>query len=384
MGSHVWVAGAAEFPQGKTSWPSTMALHEALVQEALTDAGLKLDDVDALITVSPRSDPYLVHAIALAERLGIIPKVALTLEAGGTAPVAMCASAEGVFSTEPDVDVVVAVAADLPATGIGRAQYTSSLAVAAGPVHPDYEAPYGPTVPAMFALVASAYLDRYSVDPLRLAALPLQDREMASRHPNAHMRSPMSLEDYVSAPMVASPLRLFDCAPVSDGGGAVVLTKHPPQKGAQIRGIGSSFRHLHLSAANDIVSFGAGDALDRALSRAGMSRDDIDVACVYDCFSIAGYVNLEDMGLVGRGEAPDAIAEGHFTAAGSGPALNPHGGLLSHGHPARAGGMGNLIEAYRQVTGAAMERQVPNCRAAIVHGMAGVFAGHAVMILTAS
>jgi acetyl-CoA acetyltransferase len=333
--------------------------------------------------VAPRSDPYLIHAAALAEHLGIAPAVAWTLEAGGAAPAAMVETARGLIAAGSARTVLI-VAADMPLGSVTRDAYVGQLAEA-GPVHPDLERPYAPSVPSLFATVARAYMDRHGTDSEHLAAVAIQNRAAAARHPNAHYREPIDLEAYHASRMIADPLRLLDCAPVSDGGGAIVVTAagRAPAPRVELLGAGFSTTHLHLSAAPSLATFGAGAALERALGQAGVSRAAIDVALVYDCFTIAMLVNLEDLGLAPAGRAGPAFAAGRFGPGGELPA-NPHGGLLSHGHPARAGGMGQLIEAVVQLRGAAGERQVNYARVALVHGMRSVFASHGVLLLGAA
>jgi len=118
--------------------------------------------------------------------------------------------------------------------------------------------------------------------------------------------------------MIADPLRLLDCSPVSDGGAAVVVTSADRaakggKKPVRVMGAGFSTTHLHLSAAPSLTSHGAGLALDRALSFAGRSRDDIDVALIYDCFSIAMLINAEHLGFAGKGKAGMAFRDGEFS-----------------------------------------------------------------------
>lgn len=376
----VAIAGVGELPQGHSPLPNTMALHERLARLALDDAGIALDGVDALLTVAPRSDPYLIHAAALAEHLGIAPPVAWTLEAGGAAPAAMVDAARGLIANGT-ANTVLIVAADMPLGGVTRNAYINTLAEA-GPVHPDLERPYGPSVPAMFATVARAHMDRYGTTAEHLAAVAVQNRQAAARHPNAHHRATIDAAAYHASRVIADPLRLLDCAPVSDGGGAVVVTSADRAGDRKINVLGAGFAmgHMHLSAAPSLTQFSAGDALGRALAQAGLQREDIDVALVYDCFTIAMLVNLEDLGFVGKGESGPAFVEGRFGPLGDVP-VNPHGGLLSHGHPARAGGMGQLIEAVVQLRGAAGERQIADAEVAMVHGMGGVFASHGVLML---
>lgn len=383
MSARVAIAGIGELPQGRSSLPHTMALHAELAALALADAAIALDAVDAVLTVAPRSDPYLIHAAALAEHLGIEPAVAWTLEAGGAAPAAMVETARGLIAAGTARTVLV-VAADMPLGAVTRSAYVGQLAEA-GPVHPDLERPYAPSVPALFATVACAHRARYGTRSEHLGAVAVQNRAAAALHPHAHYREPIDLALYEASRMIADPLRLLDCAPVSDGGGAVIVTaaSRAGARGVGVLGTGFSATHLHLSAAASLTHFGAGAALERALAQARLGREAIDLALVYDCFTIAMLVNLEDLGFAPRGEAGPQFAAGRFGPQGELP-VNPHGGLLSHGHPARAGGMGHLIEAVVQLRDAAGARQVRQARIAAVHGMGGAFATHGILLLGAA
>lgn len=374
------VAGVAEFPQGRTSWSSTMALHEALVRAALDDAGGELDQVGALFTLSPRSDPYLVHAYALAERLGVDPEHCFTVEGGGAAPVMMLKLATDLVESG-EVELAVLVAADLPLTGVSRSSYVERLSVA-GPIHPSYEAPYGPSTVSMFALSATRYLFEHGRTTDDLREVALHDRRMAAEHPNAHMTKSMGAEGYEGSRWITEPLRLLDCAPVSDGGGAVVVTRsgRPGRPGVTVLGTGCTTSHAHLTKSANPARSGADVALARARRAAGDAPARLDLAFVYDCFTIAMLMNLEALGLAEPGRAADGFRDGRYDRDGEIP-VNTHGGLLSHGHPARAGGMGNLIEAVVQLRGEAGPRQAPRSETALVHGMAGVFAGHGVALL---
>lgn len=380
MSTCVAIAGVGELPQGRSPLPNTMTLHARLAALALEDANIAPGEVDALLTVAPRSDPYLIHAAAVAEHLGIAPAVTWTLEAGGAAPAAMVDTARGLIANGT-VRTALIVAADMPLGGVSRNAYVSTLGEA-GPVHPDLERPYGPTVPAMFAIVARAHMDRYATSADQLGAVAIQNRAAAALHPNAHYREPIDRAAYGASRMIADPLRLLDCAPVSDGGGAIVVTAcdRVRDRNVEVLGAGFSTSHLHLSAAPALTAFGAGDALQRALAQARVQRQDIDLALIYDCFTIAMLVNLEDLGFAKPGQSGPAFAEGRFGHGGDMP-VNPHGGLLSHGHPARAGGMAQLIEAVVQLRGEAGTRQVRDAGIALVHGMGGVFATHGILVL---
>jgi acetyl-CoA acetyltransferase len=379
----VAIAGIAELPQGRISGLTPMGLHARLARMALEDAGLRQADVDAVLTLSPRSDPYLIHAAALAEHMGLAPPLAMTIEAGGAASMMMVDTARMLIGAGRASTVLI-VAADMPLSVVSRDAYVQHLADA-GPVHPDIERPFGPSVPSLFGLVARAYMQEFGTDDRDTAAAALHERAAAMRHPNAHMRKPMDIGSYRASPMIADPLRLLDCAPVSDGGAALVVTaldraRDLKRKPARVLSAGFAMTHLHLSAAPSLTRFGAGQAMQRALAEAGLQIGDIDVANVYDCFTIAMLINAEDLGLAPKGCAGAAFRAGEFAPGGRLP-VNPHGGLLSHGSPARAAGIGNLIEAVVQLRGDAGERQIPGVEVAMAHGMGGVFATHGVMLL---
>lgn len=377
------IVGVGELPQGRSSAPSPLALHEDLVRAACEDAGVGLDEIDALLTVSPRSDPYLIHAAGLAEYLRIKPAITFTFEAGGGGPMAMVDYAAKMIAAG-SVKTALVVAADMPLGSVSRRSYVRTLAEI-GPVHPDVEVPFSPSVPSMFGLVARRHMQEFGTTEEHFAAVAIQERRSARRHPNAHMRERMTAEDHAASPMIATPLRRLDCAPVSDGGGALVMTfsgraRDSAPRPVEVVGTGFATGHMHLSAAPSLTRFCAGQAMESALAAAGIARTDIDVALVYDCYTIAMLVNLEDLGFAEKGQAGPGFAAGEFELEGRIP-VNPHGGLLSHGHPARGGGFGNLVEAVLQLRGAAGERQVKDARIALAHGMGGVFATHAVQLL---
>ncbi len=377
------IAGIAELPQGRMPGVTPMALHDRLARMAIADAGLRVQDVDAVITLSPRSDPYLIHAAALAEFMGIAPPVALTVEGGGAAPAVMVDMARMMIGGGR-ANTVLIVSADMPLSVVSRGSYIQTLADA-GPVHPDIERPFGPTVPALFGICTRAYMHEFGATEADLAAASLHDRANALDHPNAHMRKPLDMAGYLASPMIADPLRMLDCTPVSDGGAAVVVTslerardlRHKP---AKVLGAGFAMNQLHLSAATSLTASCAGTASDRALAQAGLQHADIDIGLVYDCFTIALLINLEDLGFAPKGQAGAALRSGLFDRAGRIP-INPHGGLLSHGYPGRAAGIGNLIEAVVQLRGDAGARQVKDPQVTLTHGMGGVFATHGVLLL---
>ena len=227
---------------------------------------------------------------------------------------------------------------------VSRDSYIQTLADS-GPVHPDIERPFGPTVPSLFGMVARAYMDEYGATELDLAAAALHDRANATRHPNAHMRKPMDLEHYLASPMIADPLRLLDCTPVSDGGAAVVVTTlerardapRPPVRVLSRRVRDDAPASLRRALADPIP------APDRALAarcdQAGLATDEIDVALVYDCFTIALLINTRGSRLRAEGRAP--------AQAFRGGQIRPHGGRIAD-QPAWRAAVARLSRARRR------------------------------------
>jgi acetyl-CoA acetyltransferase len=251
--------------------------------------------------------------------------------------------------------------------------------------HPQFEVPYGPTIPALYALVASRYMHAYGVTGEQLAHLAVTMRRHAALHPGAHMRAPITVADVLASRVIASPLRLLDCCLVSDGGAAVIVSA--PEAAVDtahaevaLLGSGQGHTHEHLSQAPSLTEFGCREASARAMGEAGVRPADMDVAEIYDSFTITLLVELESMGFFERGEAGAAAAGGALALGGRLP-TNTHGGLLSFGQSGAAGGLTHVVEAVRQLRGGAGPRQVPGPRLAFVHGDGGVLSAHCSLVL---
>ncbi|KAA3633284.1 MAG: thiolase family protein, partial [Proteobacteria bacterium] len=245
--------------------------------------------------------------------------------------------------------------------------------------------PFGPTVPSLYALIAQRYMHEFGLTGEDLARLWVLQRKNALLHENGYMKKALSIEEALGARMIASPLRLFDCAPVCDGAGALLITsleraRELAQPVIAVLGAGESHDFHHVSFAPSWTRFGGGRAARKALAQAGIDLSDIDVAQIYDCFSITLLITLADIGFFPHGEAGSYLRSGAMALGGSCP-VNTHGGLLSHGHPGRSGGLFHIIEAVRQLRGNAGRRQVSDAELALVHGTGGVLAQHTAMVL---
>jgi acetyl-CoA acetyltransferase len=366
---------------GELPGSSPMSLHADPAREALADAGLHTRDVDGIVCAYSLVEPHLMQSSVVAEYLGIRPAMSAALQLGGATG---CA---GVMHAAMLVEAgrcrhVLVVMGDNRVTGMSRDGAVAALAQVG---HPQFEVPYGPTIPAFYALVASRYMHEHGVTSEHLAHVAVTMRDHAGRHPGAQMRKPITVADVLASRMIARPLRLLDCCLVSDGGVAVVVSapdaaRDTARPGVALIGAGQGHTHEHLSQAPSLTDFGCHDAAARALGEAGVRPADIRVAEIYDSFTITLLIELESMGFFGRGEAGPAIAAGALALGGRLP-TNTHGGLLSFGHSGAAGGLTHVVEAVRQLRGEAGPRQVPGAEIAFVHGDGGILSAHCSLVL---
>jgi acetyl-CoA acetyltransferase len=280
-------------------------------------------------------------------------------------------------------DVVVVAMADAMRSGLTRDQ---AMQVQASTGHPEFEQPYGPTVPAYYALIAQAHMAEFGTAPEQFAGIAVACRAHAARNPAAQMRDPITVEDVLASRLIADPLHLLDCSLVSDGGSAVVLCSAEraadlPNAPVYLLGAGEGHVHEHISAARSLTTSAAKQAGERAYAMAGLGPADMDFAQLYDCFTPTVLVELEDLGFCAKGEGGALVDSGALAPGGALP-VNTHGGLLSHSHPGNPGSMFALTESVWQLRHDAGERQVPGARHGLVHAQGGIMSSHTALILS--
>jgi acetyl-CoA acetyltransferase len=374
------IVGVGETSLGRHPDRSTLDLQSAAARAALRDAGLGLGDVDGVIACASRTGPTLMPGLVLAELMGIRPSFCSTSAMGGASACQMVELAalaiEGGLA-----HTVLVVAGENRLSGMSTDE---SVALNARIGHPEFETPYGPLIPAFYALIARRHMEELGTTPEQLAAVAVAARRHAGLHPGAHCRDPITVEDVLRSKMIADPLHLLDCCLISDGAGALVVTSADRAKSAgpkvRLLGFGEGHTHEHIFAAPSLTQSGAKDSGLRAFRMAGLGPEDVDVALLYDCFTITVLVELEDLGFVPRGESGRFAALGHIALGGKLP-VNTHGGLLSHGQPGAAGGIFHITEAVRQLRGQAVGRQVEGARIALVHGNSGAMSAHVTLLL---
>jgi acetyl-CoA acetyltransferase len=377
----VAIVGIADTEVGELPGRTPMELCVEAARAAVADAGLGLADVDGLLTCNAMAQPMLYHAEAMAEYLQIFPRYCLALGAGGAASFSIIHHAASAIVTGM-ADTVVVAMADCMRTGLTRDQ---AMLVQASTGHPEFEQPYGLTVPAYYALIAAAHMAEYGTTPEQLAGIAVAARAHACRNPAAQMREPLTVEDVLASRLIADPLRLLDCSLVSDGGSAIVLTsaeraRDLPHAPVYVLGAGEGHSHEHITAARSLTTSAAREAGERAYAMAGLGPADMDFAQLYDCFTPTVLVELEDLGFCAKGEGGAFVDTGALLPGGALP-VNTHGGLLSHSHPGNPGSMFALTESVLQLRHAAGERQVPDAQAGLVHAQGGIMSSHAALIL---
>jgi acetyl-CoA acetyltransferase len=344
---------------------------------AVADAGLKRSEVDGVLCGYSTVSPHIMLATVFAEHFGLTPAYAHAVQVGGATGLAMTMLAHTLVDAGV-VKHVLCVAGENRLTGQSRDAAIVALAQVG---HPDYEVPLGPTIPAYYGLVASRYMHEYGVTEQDLAEFAVLMRKHALTHPGAQFHKPISVSDVMASKPVASPLKLLDCCPVSDGGAAFIISREPTNTArVRIRGCAQAHTHQHVTAAPALRELGAEIAIAKAKQDSGVEISDVRYAAVYDSFTITLAMLLEDLGLAGRGEAAARVRSGHFNRDGAMP-LNTHGGLLSYGHCGVGGAMAHLVETQLQMTGRAGNRQVRDASLALLHGDGGVLSSHVSMFL---
>jgi len=356
--------------------------------KAILDAGIKGSEIDALYvgSMSPGRFVGQEHVGALvADSSGLsvmhIPatRIESACASGGMAlRHAYIAVAAGIH------DIVIVGGVEKMTDVVGS-EATNILAMAADQ---EWEAFFGVTFPALYAMIARRHMYEYGTTREQLAMVAVKNHENALLNPNAQFHRKITVEDVINSPPVATPLNLLDCSPISDGAAALVLcplekAKEYTDKIVKIAGSGQATDSLALHGREDICTFMSTVKASReAYKQAGIQPKDVDVAEVHDCFTIAEILAIEDLGFVKKGEGGKAVEEGLTARDGEIP-VNPSGGLKAKGHPVGATGVAQVAEIVLQLRGEAGKRQIPDARIGLAHNIGGSGASCTVHILEA-
>jgi acetyl-CoA C-acetyltransferase len=383
------IAGIYEHPTRHAPDKSLAQLHAEVAKGALEDAGLTKDDVDGYFCAGdvpgwemPGTGPF-----SIIDYLGLRLRYVDTTESWGSSYlVHVMHAAEAIASGKCNVALVTLA-------GRPRAQgsKTGTAVAAKGLDAPEaqFELPYGPTVVSLYALSAMRHMHEYGTTSEQLAWIKVAASQHAQHNPHALLKNVVTVKDVVESPLIADPLHRLDCCVITDGGGAVVVTRPEIARSlrkpaVRIRGAGYATKHT-FGGRVDVASSGAIWSGPRAFTEAGITPGDIKYVSIYDSFTITVLITLEDLGFCEKGRGGRLVADGNLISGVGKLPFNTDGGGLCSNHPSNRGGMTKILEAVRQVRGEAHPAvQVKNCDLALAHGTGGALPtrhGSATLIL---
>lgn len=364
----IQIVGIGETPALRRSPRDIKRMALDAILEALDDAGIAPGEVDGIVTegmVMPHKVPHEY----VAAQFGIERHFDATMSQVGAGIVGAPMLAAMAIQAGLANVVVSYFSIDWGSDPAGPYGYHDAF-----PAKAAFEKPYGFSgQPSYWALWARRYMHEYGLTEEQLGMLAVQQRQNALRTGRSQMQKPMSLDDYLAAPMISDPLRIPDCCLISDGAAAFVMTskerardcRKPP---VRVLGTGFSSRgnpdDLFSQGSELMITPGAREARASAERASGVSLSDADFAELYDCFTPACLLQLEDLGLCGKGEAGAMVAEGHTSLEGRLP-VNTHGGLLSYSYRLA---VEHVVEAVRQLRGEAGGVQVADAELGFVTG----------------
>ena len=361
------IAGVYEHPSRFSPHKTEFQIMAECAKGALDEAGLSLSDVDGLFGASMTMG--MMGIVDLAEYLNLKPNYLDGTNIGGSSFVAHVTHAAAAINAGLcDVGLIL----------YGSTASSNAVAIGTGgrggsTPNESFTTPYGMTTVGSYALYAQLHMERYGTTSEQLAEIAVAMRYHASLNPDAKMRAPITVDDVMSSRVISTPLHLLDCCIISDGGGAVVVTSAQraqdlAMKPVVLLGAGEAASHQELGSP-DLLTIAAKQSGRRAFAMAGVSHDDIDLAMIYDSFTITVLATLENLGFCKPGEGGDFVTEGRIKLGGEIP-VNPDGGGLSSNHPGMRG-IFLIIEAVKQLRGEGDARQVVDATLACVHGTGG-------------
>lgn len=346
--------------------------------KALDDAGMKISDIDTVVTVSNDFwDGRTISCMAVADAAGCYGKDSSTVECDGT-----FGAFYGLMRVLCEYDTALVVAHCKVSEGNPKVIFNASF-------DPIYERVLGLDAISSSALQARAYMRKFGITEEQCALVSVKNHGNAVNNPYAHLPLNIKVEDVMKSPVLANPIKLLDTSPISDGACAIILAKESiankwAKKPVWVKGVAHCTDAYRLGERDLFYSKALEEAARRAYKMAGITNPwrEIDVAEVYDAFSYMELMWYEALGFCGQGEGGKLIEAGKTNMGGELP-VNPSGGVLS-AHSVLVAGLARIAEAVLQLRGEAGKRQVPGAKVALAHGISGICAQqHCVWILGA-
>ncbi|MCJ2555903.1 MAG: thiolase domain-containing protein [Candidatus Thermoplasmatota archaeon] len=341
-------------------------------REALKDCGLHQKDLDALIVgSSPEYHRQRSLSGVVAEYLGMNPKPTFLVEAA-------CASSSAALATA-DAYIRAGIYDTVAVLGVQKMLELSTpeiLALMGRVGDVQWESGFGTTFPGYYAMFAHRHMYEYGTTREQMAAVAVKNHHYGTKNPNAMFQKEITAEKALGSRMVATPLSLYDCCANADGAACMIVTNEENAKKADtpvwIAGLGSATAPMSVLRRENLSEIpSAVEAARNAYKMAGIGPENVDVADVHDCFTIAEILAYEDLGFSEKGGGGKMIEEGETYIGGRIP-VNVDGGLKSKGHPVGATGVSMAVEAVKQLRGEAGERQVDGAEVALMHNVGGI------------
>jgi acetyl-CoA C-acetyltransferase len=361
------IAGIYEHPTRKAPDKSIAQLHAEVAIGALADAGLSKEDVDGYFCAA---DAPGGGAASMLDYMNLKVRHLDSTELGGTSYIVHVGhAAEAIALGKCNVALITLA-------GRPRSEgHSGTMARARDPNQPDapWEHPYGVATVNGYGMCAMRHMHEFGTTSEQLAWVKVAASHHAQHNPNAMLRDVVTVEDVLNSPVISDPLHRLDCCVVSDGGGALIVTRPEIAKSLKkpvvnIIGAGEAVKH-QAGGAIDLTYSGARWSGARAFEEAGVKPADIKYASIYDSFTITVLMLIEDLGFCEKGQGGKFVADGNLISGVGKLPFNTDGGGLCNNHPSNRGGMTKVIEAVRQLRGEAHPAvQVKNCDLALAHG----------------
>src|ERR1700693_4017330 len=368
-----YIVGIYEHPTRLATDKTVMMLHAESAAGALADAGLTKNDIDGYFCAA--GDHAGLGQLSTADYLGLKTKHIDSTDVGGSSYLLQVGHAAEAIALGKCSIALITLA------GRPRAEGMATGTAPRAPANPmpesGFEFPYAPATANMYAMAAMRHMHQYGTTSEQMAWVKVAASHHAQHNPNAMLRDVVTVEDVVNSPMVATPLHRLDCCVISDGGGALGVTRPEIAKSlkrplVKVIGVGESPKH-QMGGEVDLTYTAARWSGPPAWAMAGITPSDIKYASIYDSFTITVLMQLEDLGFCKKGEGGKFVADGNLISGVGKLPFNTDGGGLCSNHPVNRGGMTKILEAVRQLRGEAHPKvQVKNCDLAIAHGTGGL------------
>jgi len=356
--------------------------------KAILDSGISGNEIDALYIGSMSAGRFVgqEHVGALvADSAGFTHMHIPSTRVEGACASGGLAFRQAYMSVASSMHDIVVVGGIEKMTDVVESEATNILAMG---LDQEMESFFGVTFPGVYAMIAAKHMHDYGTTREQIAQVAVKNHANGALNPNAQFKKALPLESVLKAPMVAYPMGMLDCSPLSDGAAAVVIcaadiAKKYTQKPVKIIGSGQASDMFPVHGRENICTFQSTiHAAKKAYKQANIEPKDIDLAEVHDCFTIAEILAIEDLGFVNKGEGGKAIENKITTLDGSLP-VTTSGGLKAKGHPIGATGISQIAEIVLQLRGQADKKQVKDAKIGLAHNIGGSGATCVVHILEA-